>query len=148
MIERRKRQLNELLEEPLLAQKCEIADLVLSHYRDSFTVRLFIYMEGGVSLEKCSEISRLAGDLIDGTDLFSSGYTLEVSSPGLDRPLQHIRDYKYRVGETVRLKFADPKRKKTTARILATNGNVIEFEEDDNSFSVDLAEIEQAKIVF
>ncbi|MDF1544070.1 MAG: ribosome maturation factor RimP [bacterium] len=148
MIERRKQQLYELLEEPLQKQACEIADIVLSQYRNSHTVRLFIYVEGGVSLEKCAEVSRLVGDLIDGTELFSSGYTLEVSSPGLDRPLQNIRDYRYRVGETVKLKFADPKRKKTTARILATTGNAVEFEEDDSSFTVDVAEIEQAKIVF
>ena len=148
MIERLKKDLYDLIEKPLVDAGCEIADLVISRYRNDFTLRLFIYAQGGASLEKCAEVSRLTGDLIDGTDLFKSGYTLEVSSPGLDRPLKELRDYKFRVGEEVSIQFADPARKKIRARIVATNGNLIEFQENDNSLSIDLAEIEQAKIVF
>lgn len=147
-MEKLKKQLYQLLESPLADQGCEIADMVISRYRNDFTVRLFIYAEGGASLDKCAEISRLAGAVIDGTDLFSKGYTLEVSSPGLDRPLTELRDYQYRVGETVSVRFTDPQRKKITARIVAVNGNVVELQEDTSSISVDVTEIEQAKIVF
>jgi len=148
MIERLKEELHKLMEKPLSDVGYEIADLVISRYRNDFTLRLFIYAEGGASLEKCTEVSRLAGELIEGTELFDSGYTLEVSSPGLDRPLKELRDYKYRLGEEVSIQFTDPKRKKIRARIVATNGNSIEFEQNENSLRFDLAEIEQAKIVF
>ncbi len=137
-----------MIEGPLASEGCDLADVVLSRYKSAFTLKLFVYSEKGTSIDECARLSRLVGDLIEGTDLMESGYTLEVSSPGLDRPLKTLRDFQFRVGETVRISFAEKGKKKRTAEIAAASEDGIDFKDEDEAFRLDLAEIEQAKIVF
>lgn len=135
--------------EPVLASEgCEIADLALSRYHSSVTLRVYLYAAEGPNLETCARLSHQIGDVIDGTDLFDNGYTLEVSSAGLDRPLTGLRDFKYRIGETVRIDYADPKRKKQTAEIVGVTDDSVEFRDENGPFVVPLAEIGRAKIQF
>jgi ribosome maturation factor RimP len=148
MASKLKEQIIELIEKPLQESQAELADLVLSQYKSSTTLRLFVYSESGVTLEKCARLSRMVGDLIDGTDLLNNGYTLEVSSPGLDRPLKSALDFKYRIGETVRLEFVEKGRKKITAEIVAVNDEQIDFKIDSKQITVGIAEIDNAKILF
>src|SRR5512140_540870 len=148
MSEDLKQRVMELIEPPLRAQGFELADMTLSRYKTSATLRLFIYGGTGPTLEECSRVSDLVGQVIDGTSLFAGGYTLEVSSPGLDRPLKTARDFKYRIGETVKLFFTDPKRKQVTAEIVSATEDQVEFADDSGPFTVPLAEIDKAKIVF
>jgi ribosome maturation factor RimP len=137
-----------VMERPLAHFKCELADLVISRYKSSVTLRVFIYAEAGVTLELCSDVSRVIGEQLEETELLEDGYTLEVSSPGLDRPLTTVRDFYYRAGETVRVRFADKKRKKITARIVVAAENTVTFADDTGEFDIPLAEIDQATIVF
>jgi ribosome maturation factor RimP len=143
-----KKEVLRIIEEPLQNQGCEVAELVIAQYRKSSSVRLFVYSEGGVTLEKCRELSSTIGNVIDGTDLFQNGYTLEVSSPGLDRPLQRAIDFKYRIGEVVNIQFAEAKRPATKAKIVSASDEAIVFENESGSFSESLANIERAKIVY
>lgn len=136
-----------LLEGPLRDQKYELADVVVSKYRTAVTVRLFVYGENGVTIAECARLSRLVGDIIDGAGLFENGYALEVSSPGLDRPLTTPRDYRYRIGETVRVLFQNG-RDKLTGEIVAVHENLVEFKVDDDVITIDLADVKQAQIVF
>ena len=136
-----------LLEGPLRDQKYELADVVVSKYRTAVTVRLFVYGENGVTIDECTRLSRLAGDIIDGAGLFENGYALEVSSPGLDRPLSTPRDFRYRIGETVRVVFQNG-RDKLTGEIVAVHDNRVEFKVDDDVITIDLADVKQAQIVF
>ncbi len=147
-MDRNKEKIRQAVEKPLLDEGCFIVDIVLSSYKGNHTVRLFVYAKDKTSLSECARISRIVGDLIDGTDLFKSGYTLEVSSPGLDRPLTTIDDFEYRIGETVKVLFADQSRKYIKAKIVSAGDNKVEFLIDDNQLILDLAEIEKAKIVF
>ncbi|UCC43195.1 MAG: hypothetical protein JSU65_08580 [Candidatus Zixiibacteriota bacterium] len=135
--------------EPLLAgENCELAEVVVSRYKSNTTLRVFVYARGGVTLDRCAELSTMLGDVIDGTDMFPDGYTLEVSSPGLTRELTTERDFRYRVGEIVALRFADRGRKKLTAEIVSAVGSEVVFRNDTGEFKVPLDEIEAAKIVF
>jgi len=67
-------------------------------------VRLFLDKEDGVTLDDCSEISGQAGDVLDVHDTPPGPYTLEVSSPGLDRPLFRDRDFLKFRGSTIKVK--------------------------------------------
>ena len=127
---------------------CELADVVLSRYKNNSTLKIFVYSANGVNIDECARLSRIVGEVIDDTDLFESGYTLEVSSPGLDRPLKTSRDFKYRVGETVRIHFADPKRKTLTAEILSAEENSVALKDENETYEIALADIEKAKIIY
>jgi ribosome maturation factor RimP len=87
-------------------------------------------------------------DIFEGTTLFESGFTLEVSSPGLDRPLTTARDFKHRVGETVRIQFVDPEVRRGTAEIVSATDSEVQFKNGTGVFTVGLAEIEKATIIF
>lgn len=84
-------------------------DLVSVRYhgtRTSGTLRLTIDKPGGVTLEDCTRVSRAVGHALDVDEPVEHRYTLEVSSPGLDRPLRERRDFDQAVGRLVRLKTA------------------------------------------
>jgi ribosome maturation factor RimP len=79
-------------------------ELVAVEYRREsygWILRVYIDRAGGVTINDCSAISSQLGDVLDVQDAFLYPYTLEVSSPGLNRPLQKEEDFKKCVGETV-----------------------------------------------
>ena len=137
-----------LVEKVLHDEGLELADIVLSRYKSSTTARLFVYAVGGLTLEQCSHLSRVIGDAVEGTELFERGYTLEVSSPGLDRPLTTARDFRYRIGEMVRVEFVDPKRKKIVGELVGVNGEAVEISVNETRIELALSEIDKARIVF
>ncbi|UCG61860.1 MAG: ribosome maturation factor RimP [Candidatus Zixiibacteriota bacterium] len=148
MLDELKAQISELLTPPLLDENCEIAEVVISKYKHNTTLRLFVYCQNGTTIDECARLSRIVGNLLDGTDLFESGYTLEVSSPGLERPLKTAQDFRFRVGEKVKVEFVDHARKKLTAEIVGVAGDEVEFEDESGQYKIGLGEIERAKIIF
>ena len=146
--ERLKEAVRDIIEKPLQSEDCELADLTISQYKKGSTVRLFVYCDNGITLEKCASLSSLIGAVIDGTELFENGYTLEISSPGLDRPLNNAVDFKYRIGETVKINFAEENRPAVRAKIMSVSDSEIVFENETGAFTEELTNIEKAKIVY
>jgi len=147
-MERLKDKVFRVIEEVLAREGCELADLTVSVYKNNTTIRVFVYEAEVVSIARCGQLSRVIGDMLDGTGLLDEGYVLEVSSPGLDRPLTSTRDFRYRVGEKVRIEFVDHLRKKETAEILSATTDTIRFRNESGEFEIVMDEIEAAKIVF
>lgn len=143
-----KEQLAKVLELHLAGLGFELVDVIVSRYRANVTVRVFVYGEQGVSVGDCARLSTVIGDRIEGTGMFPGGFALEVSSPGLDRPLTTAADFRRRVGETVRINFVDSGRKQFTAEIIGVSDEVVEFSSDAGPVRIPVAEIAQAKIVF
>lgn len=89
----------------------------ISHFPGKFqTVRLLIDKKGGVTLDECAAVSRRLSADLDIDDVVPGRYTLEVSSPGLDRPLKTLADFRRKVGESVTLKFKDDEGKRKSAK--------------------------------
>ena len=70
-------------------------------------LRVFIDKPGGVELRDLERVSRQVGDVLDVSDLIPVRYDLEVSSPGLDRPLRSDREFRWALGKRVRCWLAD-----------------------------------------
>ena len=68
-------------------------------------IRVYIYKPGGVTIRDCKALSNAFSDYLDIENPIKGKYTLEVSSPGLDRPLKEIGDYRRCVGETVQVEL-------------------------------------------
>ena len=66
-------------------------------------LRVFVDKEGGITLDECGAFSRALGALLDVEDPIKGAYTLEVSSPGLDRPIKDLHDFKKQTGKLVRV---------------------------------------------
>jgi ribosome maturation factor RimP len=76
------------------AQGVEFVELQLQQHKGRWLVRVFVDNNGGISLEDCRILSFEIGQLLDAEDLVPASYVLEVSSPGLDRPLKNLRDFR------------------------------------------------------
>jgi ribosome maturation factor RimP len=84
-------------------QGVSIVDVEMTGSVRKPTVRVFIDKEGGVTLDDCEKVSRGLSALLDVEDMIHTSYVLEVSSPGLDRPLRDIRDFERSVGKLARV---------------------------------------------
>lgn len=76
------------------AQGVEFVELQLQQHKGRWLVRVFVDNNGGISLEDCRILSFEIGQLLDAENLVPATYVLEVSSPGLDRPLKNLRDFR------------------------------------------------------
>jgi ribosome maturation factor RimP len=88
----------------LSANRMELVDLEYRREGRDMVLRLFIDKEGGVNLDDCSLVSRELSELLDVEDVISEHYTLEVSSPGICRPLKKESDYQRYVGKLVKIR--------------------------------------------
>jgi ribosome maturation factor RimP len=82
----------------------ELVDLEFKREGKNWLLRLFIDKPGGITLDDCVDVSREVGALLEVEDVIESSYRLEVSSPGLDRPLKKAQDYERFCGELVKIK--------------------------------------------
>jgi ribosome maturation factor RimP len=92
----------------LWALGLELADVVCVGQGSRSVVRVFIDKPEGVTLDDCERAHKALGPALDVADPFPHAYTLEVSSPGLDRPFKRIQDYRRAIGKRVTLKLREP----------------------------------------
>jgi ribosome maturation factor RimP len=85
----------------------ELVDVELKRERGGHFVRLFVDKEGGIGLDDLQSVSEEVSAILDACDPVASSYTLEVSSPGLDRPLKTEADYRKSVGKLVKISTYD-----------------------------------------
>lgn len=87
----------------------ELVDVEIFRAGKRRVLRIYIGKRGGVSVEDCARVSRELGTLMDADNVMQDeNYTLEVSSPGLDRPFKTIKDYRRNVGNFVRVSTSEP----------------------------------------
>lgn len=113
-------------------------------------VRVFIDSERGITLADCERASHQISGVLDVEDPIRGQYNLEVSSPGLDRPLFTVEHYTRFLGEKVkiRLRLAINGRRKFTGRIQKVENGVITIVDDaDQEFELTIDDIEKANLV-
>ena len=81
----------------------ELVEIKFYESRKSGLLKVFITKPGGVTIKDCSDVSRELKTLIDAEGVFEGLYSLEVSSPGLDRPLTEKRDFERNVGQLIKV---------------------------------------------
>ncbi|MEA3352268.1 MAG: ribosome maturation factor RimP [Campylobacterota bacterium] len=82
----------------------ELYDIATTKEHKKNILRIFITSKDGVTLEKCTQVSRMISPLLDLHEPFSGEYNLEVSSPGIERKLKTLSHFKASVGENVKIK--------------------------------------------
>ena len=96
----------EELVQPLVAEKqFELVDVEYVKEGGSYYLRIYIDKEGGITVNDCEDISRPFSDILDREDYIEGSYILEVSSPGLGRPLKKEKDFKRSLGEEVEIRL-------------------------------------------
>lgn len=103
----------------------------------------------GVGIDECEQVSREVSAQLDLEDPISGNYTLEVSSPGIDRPLFTPAQFARFIGESAKvgLKLPQDGRRRLTGRIVAVEGDIIHFEIDGKPFEAAFDNIDKARLV-
>lgn len=85
----------------------KLYDIVIAKEHDKNIYRVLVTAEGGINLDKCAEISRMISPILDIDEPMSAEYTLEVSSPGIERKLKNKNHFMASIGEKVKIKDFD-----------------------------------------
>ena len=101
-------QVHRIAESIAKALRLEIVDIECHGKGAKTIVRVIVEKEGGVGIQDCEQFHHSLGRALDVADPVSHAYRLEVSSPGLDRPLKQRKDYDQAVGRNIRVKVRDP----------------------------------------
>ncbi len=120
----------------------------LSQGRHS-TLRIYIDHEDGITLDDCGRVSHQVSGVLDVEDVIKGNYALEVSSPGLDRPLftlEHFVRFQGREAK-VRLRVAQEGRKKFTGLILGVEGEQVLLQVDGQTVALPIGIVEKANLV-
>ena len=96
----------EALIAPIVAEKnFELVDVEFVKEGPNWYLRIYIDKEGGITVDDCEVISRALGDKLDADDFIDDSYILEVSSPGLGRPLKKEKDFLRSIGKEIEIKL-------------------------------------------
>lgn len=121
---------------------------LLSQGRSS-VVRIYIDGADGINVDDCAKMSRQVSSVFDVEDPIAGEYTLEVSSPGLDRPLYTLDQFKQYVGEQVkvRLRTAYEGRRKFAGTLTAVEDDDVVVAIDDNEYLLPFELIDKANVL-
>ena len=142
-----------------IAEPLGIALVDLEYKREgrNMVVRVFLEKaEGGINLDDCAEVSRQLSDILDVEDFMPEHYTLEVSSPGICRPLKKTADYQRFVGHLIKVKTFDTltdddgnKRKTFVGKLLGLEEGVISMDLTEGQHaSIPLDKVAKANLEF
>lgn len=139
----------QLVEPALNAKGVELVDLTYRREPVGWVLRVFIEKPGGINLGDCQTWSDEIGRLLDEHNLIATSYTLEVSSPGINRPLKKKRDFEKFAGEKIQVKLFAPLsgRRHFTGILRGMRANNILVEETTQTMAeIPFADIAQARL--
>jgi len=148
--------ITQIAEQILLPLGMSLVDLEYKREGRDMVVRLFIEKEAGVTLDDCSAVSRELSDQLDVEDLISGHFTLEVSSPGVCRPLKKLADYQRFTGSLVKVRTfelladeAGNKRKTFLGELLGVEDGVLRIALKEGQLaSIPLDKVAKANLEF
>ncbi len=128
----------------------ELVDVEYVKEGGNWYLRAYIDKPGGISVNDCELVSRRLSDLLDEKDYVEDAYILEVSSPGLGRPLRKEKDFKRSLGELVEIRTYRmvEKRKEFTGILKAYDDSTVTIEEDGTDRVFDKSEIALIRLAF
>jgi ribosome maturation factor RimP len=113
------------------------------------TLRLYIDSENGVEVDDCAEVSHQVSAVLDVEDPISTEYNLEVSSPGMDRPLFKAEHYKVVLGEVISVKLQMPQngRRNFKGQLISTEDQSFTLNVDNETFELAYDNVIKANLV-
>lgn len=139
--------LRPLLAPAVAASGCDLEDLVVSLAGKRRRIELVIDRDGGVNLDLIAEVSRAASKALDDGDISDAPYVLEVTSPGIDRPLTEVRHWRRNIGRLVEIELADGSSVTGRVQSVAEEGEPsITVDVDGDSRTVVLGDVARGRV--
>jgi ribosome maturation factor RimP len=140
---------NALVESVVDALGYELVGVEYAQGGASAVLRVYIDHERGITLDDCEAVSRQLGSVLDVEDPIDAHYDLEVSSPGMDRPLFKIEHFERFGGARARIRLAEKLngRRRFEGRLAGVSGSTILLDAEDGRHELPYASIESARLI-
>ena len=121
----------------------ELVDVEYVKEAGNWYLRAYIDKPGGITVNDCEDVSRAFSDILDEQDFIEDSYIMEISSPGLDRPLKKEKDFKRSLGKLVEIRTYRPieKQKEFCGILNAYDSNSVTIDEDGTERTFDKKDI-------
>ncbi|HEU4530957.1 MAG TPA: ribosome maturation factor RimP [Steroidobacteraceae bacterium] len=142
-------QLLSLLEPPVGALGYELVDVEFASAGSGGLLRLYIDAPAGITVDDCERVSHRVSEILDVEDPIPGAYTLEVSSPGLDRILRTREHFERFRGSRIRVQLSLPieGRRRYTGTLTSVTEDSIEMEVDGEPVQLERTRIQKARVV-
>jgi len=139
-----------IAEEIAVNEGIDVVDVIYRREPTGWVLRVLIDKEGGITVDDCSTLSRELGDMLDVKDISTHAYKLEVSSPGLNRPLRKEHDFKRFLGETVKITTSSDidGRKNFKGKLLEYRDGLIVLDVDGTTFTIAHTLVKKANLEY
>ena len=141
--------LQEMLQDAVEDLGCELWGIECQRAGRFMTVRLFIDKEGGVTVDDCADVSRQVSAILDVEDPIADKYNLEVSSPGLDRPLFTLSQFERYIGQDIAVHLRIPvmERRKWQGKLERIENDMVTLIVDGQEQVLVFGNIQKANVV-
>ena len=141
--------LQEMLQGAVEDLGCELWGIECQRTGRFMTVRLFIDKEGGVTVDDCADVSRQVSAILDVEDPIADKYNLEVSSPGLDRPLFTLPQFERYIGQDIAVHLRIPvmERRKWQGKLERIENDMVTIIVDGQEQVLVFGNIQKANVV-
>jgi len=140
--------LTQKLEEIISSLGYLLIDLTIRGDHHLKVIELYIDNEKGITTDDCSVVSRSVNEAIEAEKLIESNFRLDVSSPGIDRPLKFLVQFQKHINRKFELTFKDlDTERKLTAKLLRIEGENLFFAEKGGETRIEFKNITQAKVL-
>lgn len=142
-------QLNALIEPVVTGLGYQLWGIDFASQGRHSVLRIFIDAEAGISVDDCAAVSRQVSGVMDVEDPISTEYTLEVSSPGMDRPLFTLEQFAQYVGHQVQVRLRSPYegRRKFSGLLKGVEDEDVVIEVDQHEYLLPIDSIDKANVV-
>lgn len=128
----------------------ELVDVEYVKEAGNYYLRAYLDKPGGITIDDCELVSRALSDLLDKEDFIEDSYILEVSSPGLDRPLKKDKDFERSIGSDVELKLfkAVDGQKEFAGELISFDKDTVVLSVDDQEMSFERKNLALIRLAF
>ena len=141
--------LETLLKPSIDALGYELVAIEMTNTGGGEVLRIYIDQDTGITVDDCARVSRQVSAVLEVEDPVSGAYALEVSSPGLDRPLVKPADFKRFEGDQVKIRIYEPVlgRRNFTGKLVAAENEFVVVEVDNEQYELPYLNIDKARRV-
>jgi ribosome maturation factor RimP len=129
-------------------QGYELVEVECGLQGSTLFLRLFLDKDGGINIDDCASMSRYVSELLGKDDFIGVKYNLEVSSPGIDRPVRKVADFIRYKGERIKLQTVYPieGRKKFTGQLMGCEDGLVSVDVGTETVNVHIENVKRARL--
>lgn len=125
-----------------------LIDLAILNRKGGKVIEVYVDNELGITVDDCAKLSRILNDNLESLGLIDLVNRLDVSSPGLERDLKYIQQYKKHINRWFKVKYAEPESvKEKEMKLISIENEVLTFEKDGKEMKLNYNDIKQAKVI-